>query len=134
MLIVNCVVMAFWKLFQKCAINMGSLSETMETSTPCSRTISQIYNQHNSSSVKVIRTAIKCADFVNRSTITHTSSCLRNVHGKWVTKSIVTCSHFHSATSNGWSSPASLWCSAFTCRHVRHLRTKLPTCLFIPLQ
>ena len=36
-----------------------------------------------------------------RSTITHTASCLYGFHGKWVTKSIDTCSHFHSATSNG---------------------------------
>ena len=35
---------AFWKLFQKCAINLGSLSETMDTGTPCSWTISRMYN------------------------------------------------------------------------------------------
>ena len=95
MLIVNYVPMAFWKLFQKCAVNMGSLSDTIKTNTPCSWTISQIYNRQNSSNVKVIHTARKCADLVSRSTITHTTPCLRCVHGKWVTKSIVTCSHFH---------------------------------------
>ena len=106
MLIVNCVPVVFWKLFQKCAINLGSLSDMIETGTPCNRTISQIYNRHNSSSVKVIRTARKCVDLVSQSTITHTASCLRCVHGKWVIKSIMKFSHFHSATSNGWSIPA----------------------------
>ena len=98
MLIIN--TMAFWKLFQKCVINLGSLSDTMDTGTPYSRTISQIYNRHNSSNMKVIHTARKCVDFVSRSTITHTASCLYGVRGKCVTKSIVTCSrsHFHSAT------------------------------------
>ena len=133
-LMVNRVPIAFWKLFQKCMVNLGSLSDTIDTDTPCNRTISRIYNRQNSSSVKVIHTARKCADFVSQSTITHTASCLRGVRGKWVIKSIVTCSHFHSATSNGWSSPVSFWCSALTCRHVRHLQKKSPTCLFIPLQ
>ena len=100
-LIVSRVPIAFWKLFQKYAVNLGSLSDTMDTGTPCSRTISRIYNRQNLFNVKVIRTARKCADFVSRSTITHTASCLCCVRGKWVTKSIVTCSHFHSATSNG---------------------------------
>ena len=40
MLIGNCVPMAFWKLFQKCVVNLGSLSDTIETGTPCNRTIS----------------------------------------------------------------------------------------------
>ena len=85
---------------------LGSLSDTMDTCTPCSRIVSLMYNRQNSSSVKVIRTARKCADLMSRSTITHTTSCLRGFHGKWVTKSIVTCSHFHLDTSNGWSRPA----------------------------
>ena len=91
---------AFWKLFQKCAVNLVSLSDTMDTGTPCSLTISRMYNRQNLSKAKVIRTARKCADFVSRSTITHTVSCFCCVRGKWITKSIVTCSHFHSATSN----------------------------------
>ena len=62
--------------------NLGSLSDTIETDTPCNRTISQIYNWKNSSSMKVICTARKCADLVSRSTITHMASCLRCVHGK----------------------------------------------------
>ena len=95
--------------------NMGSLSNTIETGTPCNRTISQIYSRQNSSSVKVMCTTRKCADLVSRSTITHSASCLCCVRGKGVTKSIMTCSHFHSATSKGWSSPAGFWCSAFTC-------------------
>ena len=134
MLIINRVPMAFWKLFQKCAVNLGSLSDIMDTGTPCSQTVSRIHNRQNSSSVKVIRKVRKCVDFMSRSTITHTTSCLLGVHGKWVTKSIVTCSHFHSATSNGWSSPAGFWCSALTCYHVRPRQAKSPTCLFILLQ
>ena len=100
-LMVRLVPIAFWKLFQKCTVNLGSLSDTMDTGTPCSRTISRIYNRQNLSNVKVIRTARKCPYFVSWSTITHTASCPCSVSGKWVTKSIVTCSHFHSATSNG---------------------------------
>ena len=100
-LMVSRVPIAFWKLFQKCAVNLGSLSDTMDTDTPCSQTISRMYNRQNHSNVKVISTVRKCADFVSRSTITHTVSCPCGVRGKWVTKSIVTCSHFHSATSNG---------------------------------
>ena len=100
-LIVSRVPIAFWKLFQKCAVNLGSLSDTMDTGTPCSRTICRMYNRQNLSKAKVIRTGRKFANFVSRSTITHTASCFCCVRGKWVTKSIVTCSHFHSATSNG---------------------------------
>ena len=76
--------------------------------TPYNWTISRIYNLSNSSNVKVIRTTKKCADLVSRTTITHTASCPYDVRGKWVTKSIVTWSHFHSATSKAWSSPAGL--------------------------
>ena len=79
-----------------------------ETDTPYNCTISRIYNLSNSSNVKVIRTTRKCDDLVSRSTITHTASCPYDVRGKWVTKSIVTCSHFHSATSKAWSSPTGL--------------------------
>ena len=93
------VPIAFWKLFQKYAVKIGSLSDTMDTGTPCSRTISRMYYWQNLSNVKVIRIAKKCADFMSRSTITHTASCPCGVCGKWVTKSIVTCSHFHLATS-----------------------------------
>ena len=132
MLIVNRVPKAFFKLFQKCAVNLGSLSDTMDTGTPCSWTISRIYNQQNSSSMKVIRTTRKCADFVSWSTITHTASCLRSVCGKWVTKSIMMCSHFKSSSTNGWSAPAGFWSSTLTCWHVRHRRTMSLTCLFIP--
>ena len=114
-LMAKCVPVAFWKLFQKCVVNLGSLSDIMDIGTPCSRTISLMYNRQNISSVKVIRTARKCADFVSQSTITYTASCLRDVRGKWVTKSIVACSHFHSATSNGWSSPTGFWCSTLIC-------------------
>ena len=95
--------------------NLGSLFDTIEIGTPCNRTISHIYNRQNSSSVKVIHTARKCPDLVSWFTITHTVSCLRYVCGKWVTKSIVTCSHFYYATSKGWSSPAGFWCLSFTC-------------------
>ena len=59
MLIVNCVPIAFWKLFQKCVLNLGSLSDMIETDTPCSQIVSRIYNLQNSSSVKVIHTARK---------------------------------------------------------------------------
>ena len=57
--------------------------------------------EKNLSKAKVIGTARKCTDFVSWSTITHIVSCFYCVRGKWVTKSIVTCSHFHLATSNG---------------------------------
>ena len=105
---VSRVPIAFGKLFQKYVVNLGSLSDTMDTDTPCGRTISRIYNRKNLSNVKVIRTAIKCANFVSWSTITHIASCPCGVHGKWVIKSIVMCSHFHLATSNGRSSPADI--------------------------
>ena len=62
--------------------HMGSLFDTMDTSTLCNLTISRIYSLQNSSSVKVICTARKCADLVSRSTMTHTASCLRDVRGK----------------------------------------------------
>ena len=74
MLIVNHAPITLWKLFQKCAVNLGSLSDTMDIGTSRSQTISQIYNRQNSSNVKVIRIARKCADLVSRSTITHTES------------------------------------------------------------
>ena len=70
MLMVSRVPIAFWKLFQKCVVNLGSLSDTMDTGTPCSRTISRMYNLQNLSNVKVIYTTRKCADFVIQSTIT----------------------------------------------------------------
>ena len=96
-----------FRTLPKVCHNLGSLSDTMDTGTPCTWIISRIYNWKNSSSVKVIHTARKCVDLVSQSTLTHTVSCLHCVCGKWVTKSIAICSYFHSATSNGWSSPTS---------------------------
>ena len=89
----------------KVCCNMGSLSDTIETDTSCNRKISQIYTRQNSFSVKVICTARKCANLVSWSTITtpHHVSTMSMTSGSQ--KSIVICSHFHSATSNGWSSP-----------------------------
>ena len=106
--------------------NLGSLSDMIETSTPCNRRISQIYNQQNSSSVKVICTARKCADLMSRSTITHTTSCLCCVRGKFVTKAIVTCSNFHSATSKGWSSLCWLQVLNFYLLTCETLSNKIP--------
>ena len=106
---------AHWKLSQKQAISLGSQSDNIETNTPCNWKISRMYNLQNSSRVKVISIAKKCADFVSRSTITRTASCPHDVRGKRVTKSILMSSHFHSTTFNDWSNPVSLWCSAFTC-------------------
>ena len=83
MLIVNYVPMSFLKLFQKCVVNPGSLYDTVDTGNPCKWKISLTYNLQNYSSVKVIRSARKCADLVSRSIITNTASCLRGVRGKW---------------------------------------------------
>ncbi|MFS7913478.1 hypothetical protein Hanom_Chr02g00142251 [Helianthus anomalus] len=47
----------------------------------------------------------KCADFVNRSTITHIISCPLGVLGNFVMKSIETCSHFHKGISGCCSRP-----------------------------
>ena len=66
--------------------NLRSLSDTMDTGTPCTWIIPRIYNRQNSSSVKVIRTARKGANFVSLSIITQTASCLRSVPAKWVTR------------------------------------------------
>ncbi|MFS8018619.1 hypothetical protein Hanom_Chr15g01394131 [Helianthus anomalus] len=50
--------------------------------------------------------AKKCADLVNRSTITQMVSFPRWDLGRPVTKSMEICSHFHFGISGCWSRPA----------------------------
>ncbi|MFS7944249.1 hypothetical protein Hanom_Chr06g00509811 [Helianthus anomalus] len=56
----------------------------------------------------------------------------RFVLGNLVNRSIVICSHFQTGISNGWSLPYGFWCSALTCKHVKHFSTYFATSLFIP--
>ncbi|KAJ6847542.1 uncharacterized protein M6B38_277275 [Iris pallida] len=72
------------------------------------------------------------ADFVSLSTITQMTLLPFCVLGSPDTKSIVICSHFHSGTGSGCSSPAVRWCSAFTCWHTKHFETNLAISRFIP--
>ena len=77
--------------------------------------------------------SIKCADFVNLSTITQTTSLPAGVLGKAETKSMVTHSHFHSGGSRGCNSPPGRWCSTLTCWHFKHFDTYSATSLFKPV-
>ena len=62
---------AFCKLGQNHEVNLGSLSETMETGVPCSLIISLTYNWANLSNESLFLIGRKWADFVSLSTITH---------------------------------------------------------------
>ena len=63
---------------------------------------------------------MKCATFVNRSTITHIELRPFGVLGNPTMKSMLISSHFHTGMCNGWSSPVGHWCSALTLLHVSH--------------
>src|SRR3954467_4497012 len=63
---------------------------------------------------------MKWATLIKWSTTTQMESYPDLVLGNPVIKSIPTLSHFQSGTGNGYSSPASFWCSAFTRLHTSH--------------
>ncbi|MFS7952557.1 hypothetical protein Hanom_Chr07g00608301 [Helianthus anomalus] len=65
----------------------------------------------------------KCADFVNRSTITQIVSWPLGVLGNFVIKSMEIYSHFHLGISGCCRSPEGFWYSALTLAHVKHLLT-----------
>ncbi|GJU24434.1 synaptobrevin, WD40/YVTN repeat-like-containing domain protein, partial [Tanacetum coccineum] len=69
--------------------------EMMDIGTPCRETISFIYNLVRVSILSVSLVGIKCVDLVRRSTMTQIVSCLLDVLGSLVMKSIVILSHFH---------------------------------------
>lgn len=89
MLRFNFVFNASCKLFQKCEVNLESLSDIIEMGIPCSLTISLIYNFPSVLVVSVILTARKYVDLVKRSTMTQTESRPFDDRGKPATKSIV---------------------------------------------
>jgi hypothetical protein len=77
---------------------------------------------------------MKLATFANRSTITQIESYPSWVRGNPTMKSIPISSHFHSGIFKGCSSPAGLWCSAFTLWQVSHNDTYSAMSHFIPYQ
>src|ERR1043165_4422261 len=119
----NWVPRALCKDFQKLEANRGSRSEIIETGTPCRETTSLRYNRARRSRPSVSLIARKCADFVNRSTITQIMSQPLGDFGSLVTKSIVICSHFHSGISGCCRRPDGFWYSTLTLAQVRHLLT-----------
>ena len=125
------VPMALCKLFQNVDVNLGSLSDTIETSSPCNLTISLIYYWAYWSILYVDFTGRKWVDLVNLSTITHMKLYPFCVLGNPSTKSIVMCSHFHSGINKGFNNPDGLWCSILTCWQVRHSATNFAISLFI---
>ena len=90
-----------YNALQNLDVNRVSLLNTIDIGTPCRRTISDTYNFASCNKERFTRIARKCADFVNRSTITHTVSFFLLVLGNPVMKSMVTCSHFHTGISRG---------------------------------
>ena len=117
------VLIALWTLLQNANVKQLSLSKMIDIGTPWSRTISFTYKSANCSSEYVILIGKKCADLVNLSTITHTTSCPLVVLGKPTTKSMEICSHFHSGISIGCRTPAGRWCSALIFWQTRHFST-----------
>jgi hypothetical protein len=75
---------------------------------------------------------MKWATFVHQSTITQMESYPTWVRGNPTMKSILISSHFHSRIFKGCSSPAGLWCSAFTLWQVSHNNTYSAMSHFIP--
>src|ERR1044071_8117524 len=94
---------ASFKLAQNLEVKLLSRSEMMEIGTPCFDTTSLMYKRVSFSNLSVSRIGRKCADFVNRSTITQIMSWPLVVVGNLVMKSIVIRSHFHSGISGCWS-------------------------------
>ncbi|GJY27613.1 hypothetical protein Tco_0403380, partial [Tanacetum coccineum] len=85
----------------------------MDNGTPCRKTISFIYNLVRVSILSIALMGMKCADLVRRSTMTQIVSCLLDVLGSFVTKSIVILSHFHvgifGCIKPGWMEYFDLW-------------------------
>ncbi|CAA0833356.1 Unknown protein, partial [Striga hermonthica] len=101
------VPIALCRQFQNRAVNRVSRSDTIDTGTPWSRTISRIYSLAYSFSFIVVFTGKKCAVLVRRSMITQMESFPLLVLERPTTKSIVTFSHFHSGISNPATSTTS---------------------------
>src|ERR1043165_8186635 len=108
---------------QNLEVKRLSRSEMIETGTPCLDTTSLMYKRVSFSNLSVSRIGRKCADFVNRSTITQIMSWPLVVLGNLVMKSIVILSHLHSGISGCWSKPDGLWVSALTFAQVKHCAT-----------
>ena len=104
-LMYNFVPIAFCKYSQNLEVNLGSLSDTIDIGTPCSRTILFKYFSANCSSEHPQRISMKCVDFVSLSMITHTALIPLIVRGNPVTKSIVILSHFHTGIRRGCNMP-----------------------------
>ena len=130
-LICSSVPKASWKLHQNWEVNLRSLSDIIETGTPCSLTISLINNSVSLDTDHLVLNGRKWEVFISRSTITQTPSNPACVLGKPTTKSIVMCSHFHWGIYNSWSNSDGLWYSALIYWHVKHWETKVATCFFI---
>ena len=87
-------------------MNLGSLSDMMKTSMPCSLTISFTYNLASLSKEKEILIGMKWAVFVNLSTTTQMASLPLAVLGRPMMKSIMMWSYFHSGIGSDCIMPA----------------------------
>ena len=117
--------------YQNLEVNLLSLSYIMDMGTPCSRTISLMYFLVSFFILQVSLIGRKCADFVNRSTITQMVFRPPVVLGNLVIKSIVIRSQFHSGISGCCSKPEGFWYSTLTLAQVRHLSTKVAIYVFM---
>ena len=111
-------------------MTLVSLSETIFIGIPCNRTnFFHIFSANTSVDCATLY-GMKCADLVSRSIITQIVLFPFGLRGKAVTKSIVTCSHFHSDIDNGCKGPDTRWCLAFTSWQTKHLATYCVISLF----
>ena len=123
---------AFYRLCQNLEVNRWSLSNTIETGTPCLLTISLTYRENKWSIKKLTFMGKKWADFVNWSTITQIALLPLKFLGKPVIKSIVICFHFHSRRKWGCKDPTSRSCLVFICWHTKHWAANWAISRFIP--
>lgn len=116
--------------FQNLEVSFASLFDTIFFGTPCNLTTSLMNTYAMSLAEKVDLTGMKCATFVNLSTITIMESCYIIVFGKLVMKCMEMTSHFHSRISIGCSSSPGCLHFAFTCWQSEHRAMNSATSLF----
>jgi len=115
--------------FQNMEVKFASLSEKIFFGTLCILTTSRMNTYATLLAKNGDLTKMKCATFVNLSTITMMESCCLTVFGNHVMKSMEMNSHFHSGITISYSSPLACLHYAFTRWQSKHLATKYATSL-----
>jgi hypothetical protein len=93
---------------QNLAVNLGSRSDTIDSGTPCRRTILSKYALAQAFALVSIVKGIRCVYLLNLSTTTNTESPPTLLTGMSVIKSILTCYHGLLGTGKGYNLPTGL--------------------------